>query len=200
VRLDAPVLEGRHVRLEPLAGSHVDELARAASESRDTYRYTVVPEGLEGARDYVEDLLEARERNETIPFIQRESGGRVVGATRYMTPRSDDERLYALEIGGTWLAASAQRSAVNTEAKLLLLEYAFSTLKVVRVDLKSDARNARSRAAIERIGASFEGVLRSWQPSLVPGEEGRYRDSAYYSFIVEEWPERRRHLESLLER
>jgi RimJ/RimL family protein N-acetyltransferase len=188
------------VRLEPLAASHVGELASAASESRDTYRYTVVPEGLEGTRAYVEDLLEGRERAETLPFVQRERGGRVVGATRYMTLRRHDERLYALEIGGTWLAASAQRSAINTESKLLLLDYAFSTLKVVRVDLKSDARNARSRAAIERIGASFEGVLRSWQPSLVPGEEGLYRDSAYYSFIAEEWPELRRRLEGLLGR
>lgn len=199
MRLDTPVLDGRLVRLEPLESSHAADLAAAAGEERTTYRYTVVPDGLAGAAAYVADLLGARDRGETVPFVQREvATGRLVGATRFMTLRASGESLFAVEIGGTWLAASAQRSGINTEAKLLLLEHAFNTWGVARVDLKTDARNERSRAAILRLGATFEGVLRHWQPSLVAGEEGRYRDSAMYSFIDAQWPERRRHLASLL--
>jgi len=199
VRLETPTLEGRLVRLEPLDAAHASELAVAASEDRATYDFTVVPDGLAGAAAYVADLLAQRERGETVPFVQRDTrSGRVVGATRFLTLRFDGERPFALEIGGTWLAASAQRSGMNTEAKLLLLTHAFDTWRAARVDLKTDARNERSRAAITRLGATFEGVLRHWQPSLVAGEEGRYRDSAIYSFIDIEWPERRRHLENLL--
>ena len=199
MRLAAPILEGRLVRLEPLGETHVAELAAAAAEDRATYDYTVVPDGLAGAAAYVADLLAQRERAETVPFVQRDArSGRVVGATRFLTLRCDGERPYAVEIGGTWLAASAQRSGVNTEAKLLLLTHAFEVWGVARVDLKSDARNERSRAAILRLGATFEGVLRHWQPSLVAGEESLYRDSAIYSFIDREWPARRAHLASLL--
>jgi RimJ/RimL family protein N-acetyltransferase len=111
----------------------------------------------------------------------------------------DDEALpFAVEIGGTWLGQGAQRSGINTEAKYLLLRYAFEEWGVARVDLKTDARNARSWSAIERIGATFEGVLRNWQPSLVTGEETQYRDSAIFSITSDEWPEVRRHLETLL--
>lgn len=105
---------------------------------------------------------------------------------------------FAVEVGGTWLAASAQRTAVNTEAKLLLLAHAFDTWGVVRVDLKTDARNERSRAAIERLGARFEGVLRRWQPSQVAGEEDGYRDSAIYSVLDTEWPSVRANLAARL--
>ena len=105
---------------------------------------------------------------------------------------------YAVEIGGTWLAKSAQRSGVNTEAKLLLLDYAFTTWRVGRVDLKTDARNERSRNAIARIGATFEGVLRHWQPSMVEGETGTLRDSAMFSITDDEWPSVRERLTSLL--
>ena len=197
--LAAPVLDGRLVRLEPLEESHVRELADAASEDRATYLFSVVPDGLLATSAYVADLLGSRERGETVPFVQRDvRSARVVGATRYLTLRYANFQPYAVEIGGTWLAASAQRSGLNTEAKLLLLDHAFDTWRVARVDLKCDARNERSRASILRLGATFEGVLRYWQPSLVAGEEGRYRDSAIYSFIDSEWPERRRHLESLL--
>ncbi len=195
MKLEPLTLEGRHVRLEPLGSAHAEALAGAAAEDRDTFRYTVVPDGLEDATRYVADLLEGRARGETLPFVQRDlATERVVGATRFMTLRVEGARLYAVEIGGTWLAASAQRGAINTEAKLLLLRHAFETWGVVRVDLKSDARNERSRAAILRLGASFEGVLRHWQPSLVVGEEGLYRDTAYYSITAEEWPERRERL------
>ena len=102
--------------------------------------------------------------------------------------------MFAVEIGWTWLAASAQRTGINAEAKLLLLTHAFETLRVARVDLKTDARNQRSRQAIARLGARFEGVLRSWSPSHVPGEEGRLRDSAMFSVTAAEWPDVKAHL------
>ena len=93
-----------------------------------------------------------------------------------------------MEIGGTWLAASAQRTGANTDAKLLMLTHAFDVWDVQRLDLKTDARNARSRAAIERLGAQLDGVMRNWQPSYVPGEGGLPRDTALYSIIPSEWP------------
>jgi len=98
------------------------------------------------------------------------------------------------------LAAPAQRTGVNTAAKRLLLGHAFDTLGAQRVELRTDARNARSHAAILRIGAQFEGVLRAWQPSFVPGEETMLRDSAMFSILAAEWPRVRAHLDALLER
>ena len=106
----------------------------------------------------------------------------------------------AVEIGWTWLGASAQRSGINVESKLLLFTYAFEQLKVARVDIKTDARNERSRLAIQGLGAHFEGVLRSWSESWAPGEEGRLRDSAMYSVVAAEWPACRKHLEDRLAR
>ena len=94
-----------------------------------------------------------------------------------------------VEIGGTWLAASAQRSAINTEAKLLMLSHAFEVWQVNRVALATDARNERSRAAIERIGATFEGVLRRHRWSFAPGESGQPRDTAIFSIVPSEWPD-----------
>jgi RimJ/RimL family protein N-acetyltransferase len=110
--------------------------------------------------------------------------------TRYMSirRREGEEIPYAVEIGGTWLCASAQRTGINTEAKLILLAHAFEVWGVGRVDFKTDARNERSRRAIERLGATFEGVLRHWQPSLVSGEETQLRNSAMYSILDTEWP------------
>ena len=126
--------------------------------------------------------------------------GRIVGATRFLWLRRYFGRSApdAVEIGGTWLAASAQRTAVNTDAKLSMLTHAFEHWGAQRVDLKTDARNDRSRAAIERLGARLDGVVRNWQPSLVPGEEGTPRDSALYSIIPSEWPAIKATLESRL--
>jgi RimJ/RimL family protein N-acetyltransferase len=146
---------------------------------------------------YVEELLAARSAGETLPLTQvRVSDDRPVGMTRYLLFRwaTSTPAPYAVEIGGTWLAASAQRSGINIEAKLLLIRHAFEEWNMARVDFKTDARNARSRAAIEGLGARFEGVLRNWQPSHVPGEEGRLRDSAMYSITADEWPDVHRHL------
>ncbi len=129
------------------------------------------------------------------PFAQiRQADGRAVGVTAYWDPRFWPGRppsragLYAVEVGWTWLAASAQRTGINVEAKLLLFEYAFEVLNVVRVDLKTDARNDRSRRAIGSLGAHFEGVLRHWSQSHAPGEEGLLRDSAMFSVIAPDWP------------
>ena len=126
--------------------------------------------------------------------------GRVVGATAYWDPRirPEEDRLFAVEVGFTWLAASAQGTGVNTEAKLLLFQHAFENGGVARVDLKTDARNRRSRAAIEAVGARFEGVLRNWSRSWAPGEDGLLRDSAMYSIVEQEWPGCRAALEARL--
>lgn len=185
---DVPPLEGTRVRLEPLSTRHVADLSLAAEEDRGAYAFTLVPRADEVA-GYVEAQF-ARMELGLVPFAQvRRSDGRAVGCTAYWDPRSWPGRgdLRAVEIGFTWLAASAQGSGINSEAKLLLMTHAFEVLDVVRVDLKTDARNLRSRGAIEAVGATFEGVLRSWSVSWAPGEEGLLRDSAMYSVIASEW-------------
>lgn len=179
-----PTLHGRYVRLEPLGLEHVSGLVLAASEDRATFGYLRVPEGAEAMGAYVEDLLAEVAVGMTIAFAQVDAcDGRAVGVTRYLNLRP-----FAREIGGTWLAASAQRRGINVEAKLLLLTHGFDDLGLARIDLKSDVRNERSRLAIERLGARFEGVLRQWQPSQVAGEEHLCRDTAMYSVIAAEWP------------
>lgn len=195
--LAVEVLEGRFVRLEALDHSHVPGLVAAADEDRTAYGYTSVPDGLAAMSRYVAKLCSARIAGEAVPFTQvRRSDGHPMGMTRFLSFRYDEVREFphAVEIGGTWLAASAQRTGINTEAKLLMLSHAFDVWGVGRVDLKTDERNARSRAAIEGIGASFEGVLRNWQPSHVPGEEDMLRDSAMYSVIRADWPDVRERL------
>ena len=189
--LEVPALVGEVVLLEPLGHHHVEGLFAAANEDRSSYGFTTVPATPEETRAYVAALIGLRDAGESYPFAQVErTTGRVVGATRLLTFRRVDASAlpFAVEVGGTWLAASAQRTAINTEAKLLLMDYVFTAWGVARVDLKTDARNERSRAAIARLGATFEGVLRSWQYSLVPGEASRLRDSAMFSVTREEWP------------
>jgi RimJ/RimL family protein N-acetyltransferase len=187
MRLGVPVLGGAFVRLEPLSMSHAPDLARAAEEDRSSYGLTLVPRAAD-----VEAYLTAQlARDGLTPFAQvRTRDGRAVGCTAFWDPRTWPGRheLRAVEVGWTWLAASAQGTGINAEAKLLLFTYAFETLGVVRVDLKTDARNERSCRAIERLGARFEGVLRSWSPSWAPGEEGMVRDSAMFSVVAAEWP------------
>jgi len=186
-----PALSGQYVRLEPLKIDHIDALVDAANEDRTAYGYTVVLQSRDDAVSYVELMMSMWESGEAIPFAQIDvARDRLVGTTRYLSIRRVDESSppFAVEIGGTWLSATAQRTPINTNAKFLLLDYAFTTWGVSRVDLKTDARNDRSRAAIERIGATLEGVLRHWQPSQVLGEEGLFRDSAMYSIIDAEWP------------
>ncbi|MFI2735651.1 GNAT family N-acetyltransferase [Streptomyces sp. NPDC018711] len=198
--LEGPVLEGGFVRLEPLGHHHVAGLAQAAEENRDSYRYTWVP-GRGEAGTYVDAQLGRAAEGRLAPYAQIDLvSGRIVGHTSFWDPRPwpSGEGLCAIEIGFTWLAASAQGTGVNAEAKYLLFRHAFENWGVARVDLRTDARNTRSRAAIAGVGASFEGVLRNSAGSWVPGEEGRLRDTAVFSVIAEEWPERRAALEERL--
>jgi N-acetyltransferase len=187
---EIPVLNGSLVRLEPLSPAHGADLALAAEEDRGSYAFTQVPRAADvGA--YLARHFERADAGRMAPFAQiRQADGRAVGCTSYGDPRYWPGRpdLCALEVGWTWLAASAQRTGINTEAKLLLLDHAFESMEVARVDFKTDARNDRSRRALAGLGARFEGVLRAWSPSRVPGEEGRLRDSAMFSIVAAEWP------------
>ncbi|MFJ4617965.1 GNAT family N-acetyltransferase [Streptomyces sp. NPDC088812] len=199
---EGPVLEGALVRLEPLEHRHAAELAVAAEENRGTYAYTWVPRAGE-VGDYVDAQLARAATGRVAPYAQISlASGRVVGATAYLDPRFllSEDRLDAVEVGFTWLAGSAQGTGVNAEAKLLLFRHAFEEWGVSRVDLKTDARNSRSRAAIASVGAHFEGVLRNWSRSWAPGEDGLLRDSAIFSLTAREWPERRALLEERVAR
>jgi RimJ/RimL family protein N-acetyltransferase len=199
-RLAAPVLEGALVRLEPLDRRHAPDLAEAVEQDRRSYEFTWVPRAAE-VDEYLDAQFARAATGMLAPYAQIDvSSGRAVGATSYWQPRlwPDGERLSAIEVGFTWLAASAQGTGVNTESKLLLFRHAFEVWHAARVDLKTDARNSRSRAAIEGAGARFEGVLRSWSQSWAPGEAGLLRDSAIFSVIASEWPECRSRLERRL--
>ncbi|RKE17626.1 GNAT family N-acetyltransferase [Streptomyces sp. TLI_171] len=190
-RIEGPLLEGRLVRLEPLERRHADELAEAAEEHRDSFGFTWVPRA-EEVPAYIAAQHERVATGRLAPYAQiSRATGRAVGATAFWDPRyqPDGETLFAVEVGFTWLAASAQGTGINAEAKLLLFQHAFEQWGVGRVDLKTDARNARSRAAIAAVGARFEGVLRNWSRSWAPGEDGRLRDSAIFSIVDSEWPQ-----------
>lgn len=189
-------LTGRFVRLEPLTLGHVDALVAAAEVDRSTYQWTTVPEGHAAMERYVDALLTGHAAGEVLPFAQcRADTGEVLGCTRFMELRwyagrdTPDE----VEVGGTWLSATAQRSAVNTEAKLLLFGHAFDTLGAWRVALATDARNTRSRTAIERVGATFEGVLRHHRvrlgDHLAADSPPTPRDTAVFSITSDEWPD-----------
>ncbi|MER5220854.1 GNAT family N-acetyltransferase [Streptomyces flaveus] len=200
--LEGPVLEGTLVRLEPLDHRHAADLAVAAEEDRTSYRFTWVPTAAE-VEGYIDAQLARAAAGKLAPYAQVEqASGRAVGATAYWDPRlwPDGDSLCAIEVGFTWLSASAQGTGVNTEAKYLLFQHAFENWGVARLDLKTDARNSRSRAAIERTGARFEGVLRNWSRSWAPGEDGGLRDSAIFSIIAAEWPECRARLEERMAR
>jgi RimJ/RimL family protein N-acetyltransferase len=203
-RLDRVVLDGRHVHLEPLAREHAGPLHQAASESRRTYGLTLVPDTEVEMLAYIDNLLGEEERGEALPFVVK-ANGTVVGATRFLTIEWWKWDLFppveplpvgpdAIEIGGTWYAERVQRTALNTEAKLLLCIHAFEALRVRRVTWKTDARNERSRAAILRLGARFEGVLRAHRPAF----DGAVRDTAFYSMLSSEWPQAKRALEEKL--
>lgn len=202
MRISPFTLSGRHVSLVPLGRSHAQALHAAAARERSTYGHTVVPADLAAMEAYIDGLLQDAERDIAVPFAQvRASDQSSVGCTRFMnvlwwpgrgTPPE-------VEIGGTWLAADAQRSPINTEAKLMLLTHAFETWSVFRVALCTDAANTRSRDAIERIGASFEGVLRRHRPSAGHfGTPGEARDSAIFSITDHEWPAVRDRLQQRL--
>lgn len=190
-RLDVGDLVGTHVALERMRPDHLDALVEAGSGDRSTFGWTGVPHDETSARAYVDGLLRDATDHRVAPFVQRRlTDGVVVGCTRFMSPlwplgREEPDEI---EIGGTWLRADAQRSPINSEAKFLLLSHAFDRWSVQRVAICTDHRNERSRRAIERLGATFEGVLRRHRPSSASGEAGQMRDTAVYSIIAAEWP------------
>jgi len=204
------VLAGDVVTLRPMAIDDVDALVAAASEDRATYGFTPVPDGVAAMREYVDGVLADEREGWALPFVTTlTADGRVVGSTRFLDldDWSPDRRVggpplgatgtpFTAEIGATWLAASVQRTAVNTEAKLLMLTHAFDTWGAERITFKTDARNARSRTAIERLGAQFEGIRRAH----VRASDGGIRDTAYYSIVRAEWPDVRKGLEVRLAR
>ncbi|KQZ56028.1 MULTISPECIES: GNAT family protein [unclassified Lysobacter] len=192
--LAPPTLEGRHVRLQPMQAEHAPALARAAADGELwSLWYTGVPRP-EAMDAHVANLLARRAQGTFLPFVvSRADGGEVVGQTSYCNADADNRRL---EIGYTWYAHSAQRSAINTEAKLLLLSHAFETLGCIAVEFRTHWFNQRSRAAIARLGAKQDGVLRNHQ--RLP--DGSFRDTVVFSIIESEWPAVKRHLVHSLER
>jgi RimJ/RimL family protein N-acetyltransferase len=198
----ATVLEGTHVRLEPLAERHVAPLLAAAGSERELFKWTTIPQTLEDMAQYVATAMQWQAQGTALGFATvRRQDGVVVGSTRFFlierwpwpaghTRAAPD----GCEIGYTWIAPQAIRSAVNTEAKLLMLAHAFDEWGVHRVCFHTDARNERSRNALLRIGAHFEGVLRAHRLS----SDAKPRDSARYSIIASEWPQVRAHLQDKL--
>jgi N-acetyltransferase len=182
MNIELITLEGQWVRLEPLSRAHAGDLAIVSGEA-EIWRY--MPAELiriEQLHAWIDDALEQQAAGAIVPFaIVERASGRAIGGTRYLNIMRKDR---GIEIGWTWLARRAWRTAVNTECKYLLLRHAFETLGCIRVQLKTDRRNERSRRAIERIGGQFEGILR--QHMIL--RDGTYRDSAFYSIIDSEWP------------
>ena len=211
-RVQPVVLEGRHVRLVPLEVGHARELLAAASGRRETYGFTMVPSDEPSMVGYIESALRDQEAGRALPFATIAKGtgakatGRVVGSTRFgniefwpWPPGNANQRGEdvpdAAEIGATWLAADAQRTPINTEAKLMMLAHAFEAWRVHRVSLMTDARNERSRRAILRLGARFDGVLRAQRP----GSDGTIRGTAAFSILDHEWPMVKTQLQSRLD-
>ena len=187
-----PILEGMHVTLEPLQPHHAEDLLAAASDGELwNLWYTSVP-GPETVRAYVARAMLEREAGTAMPFLVRDASGEPVGSTRFFRM---DPVVPSLEIGFTWYAARVQRSALNTEAKRLLLGHAFDAMGCSVVELRTHVMNHRSRAAIERLGAHFDGILRR----QIRMPDGHLRDTAVYSILDSEWPVVRRNLDFLLE-
>jgi RimJ/RimL family protein N-acetyltransferase len=186
------VLQGKHVRLEPLTLAHLDALAGIGLEE-DLWRWTVSQiRSRDDMRTYMEEALEAETRGTALPFVTiDQASNRVAGSTRFGNIDREHRRA---EIGWTWVASPWQRTAVNTEAKYLMFCHAFETWSCIRVELKTDALNARSRAAILRIGATEEGTFRNHMICA----SGRIRDTVYFSILEREWPEVKRRLEARL--
>ena len=187
-------LEGEDVILRPLVSADAEALAKAAALSRETFQWTWVPDGIGETRAMLDKALQQRREGTRYPFVTLYRGS-VVGWTSYFriefwewpegNPQSGRTTPDAVEIGGTWLSQTAQRTSCNTEAKLLMLRHAFETWKVHRVHFETDERNTRSRNAIARLGAKFEGIRRADRP----GRDGNLRDTARYSVVAAEWPQ-----------
>jgi RimJ/RimL family protein N-acetyltransferase len=201
------LLSGRHVRLEPLDHHHVDGLVAAATIDTSLYQWSPVPQNKAAAIRYIDTALAWRDAGTAVPFATvRVADGVVIGSTRFFDlerwawpaghARHGRDVADVCEIGYTWLTRSAIRTAANTEAKLLMLTHAFESWQMLRVCLHTDARNQRSRAAIERIGGKFEGILRSHRMAA----DFIARDSARFSIVAAEWPEVKLRLNGMLNR
>jgi RimJ/RimL family protein N-acetyltransferase len=192
LELEPISLEGQHVRLEPLSLAHLDDLSQVAFDP-DLWRWTSESGGSPAdLRAYVDRALEARRSGAVLPFATISlSAGKAVGSTRFANFDRSNRRV---EIGWTWLGREWQRTALNTEAKYLMLRHAFESLGCIRVELKTDVLNERSRSAIRRLGAKEEGVFR--RHLITPS--GRVRDTVYYSILDDEWPEVRARLANRL--
>jgi len=185
-------LRGRHVSLEPLSVEHVTGLQEAARDGELwNLWFTSVPK-TEDTKQYVDQALALNEQGKAMPFAVRDADGVIVGSTRYCNIEADHKRL---EIGWTWYAERVQRSALNTEAKLLLLTNAFEKLGAIAVEFRTNWFNHRSRAAIARLGAKQDGVLRSHM--LMP--DGTRRDTVVFSILDSEWPSVKNNLEYRLQ-
>jgi len=207
MKTESVVLQGKHVRLEPLELRHLDGLVAAAGDDDSLYQWSPVPRGRAEAIAYINTAHAWRDAGTAMTLaIIRIADNVVIGSTRFwnierwawpQTHSSDGRNAPdACEIGYTWLTRSAVRTAANTEAKLLMLTYAFETWQVLRVCFHTDARNARSRAALERIGGQFEGILRAHRMAadFIP------RDSVRYSIVASEWPGVKQRLLQLIDR
>lgn len=205
-RLTPVTLEGRAVRLEPLALEHCGLLLAAARGPRDTYGFTTVPGNEDEMARWAQSALADRAAGRAMPFATvHRATGRVVGTTRFgniefwpwppgNALQRGEDRPDVVEIGWTWLAADAQHTAVNTEAKLLMLTHAFEAWRVHAVRLQTDSRNERSRNAILRIGARFDGIVRVSRVA----SDGIIRDTAVYSIVEAEWQDVKARLQARL--
>ena len=187
-------LEGQTVRLEPLSLDHLAQLCQVGLDE-DLWRWIPFPvRTLEEMRDYIQTALKWQSEGSALPFATVErASGRAIGSTRFM---NIDKFNRHVEIGATWVGRAWQRTTVNTEAKYLMLRHAFETLGCLRVELKTDSLNERSRNAILRIGAKEEGIFRNHMVTA----SGRIRHSVYYSIIDSEWPSVKANLEEKLAR
>ena len=185
-------LEGRHVRLEPLTQAHHTDLSAVGLDA-ELWRWIPTPVRTpEEMSAYIATALEEQSRGVSLPFaLIEKNGGKAIGSTRY---GNIDRTHHRVEIGWTWIAPPWQRTAINTEAKYLLLKHAFEKLGCVRVELKTDSLNERSRAAILRIGAREEGTLRNHMITST----GRFRHTVYFSILDSEWPEVKSRLQARL--
>jgi len=196
-RNEAPVtLQGKYVRLEPLRPEHAVKLWEIAKDHlHELFRW--IPYRLESLEDFQvfnRHILEEQKRGLTVPFATFErKSGQIAGTTRFMNMDLPNRKV---EIGSTWIAPRWQRTAVNTEAKFLMLQHAFEVWKCLRVELKTDSLNQRSRRAILRLGAKEEGTLRKHMVTW----NGRQRDSVYFSILDMEWPEVKAGLERKMEK
>jgi len=185
-------LEGRHVRLVPLERDQLDEIVAAGSFEEIWTWLSVQPKGRDAFERWIDSALAARDAGTEVPFATVDvASGKIVGSTRYLNIAWESRRL---EIGWTWITPSMQRTYVNTEAKYLQLRHCFEELGCRRVELKTDRRNERSRAAMLRIGAQFEGIARKQMRTF----DGSNRDNAWFAIIDDDWPAVKARLEAML--